>query len=153
LNGENLYTCHGPVRAMAKPLYKKMRFKFSGGEDMYSYMYALVNSFKYAYVKNTEVYYRLPGNLTDHRRQSVRFFNSRKRLAKIFDKKVADRETYLPRKLVFKSFIRNIFHFPLCLPLYFITVLILDIESAIFPRKNLQDLWSISKSSKILDIK
>lgn len=77
-NSLNIYTCHGSARAFSKRLYSKLNFKNIVAEDAYSYLFCILNNFKYSYTTKTKVLFKLSHNLVDHEKQSVRFFKSKK---------------------------------------------------------------------------
>jgi len=74
--GNNLYTCHGTARAFSRKLQKNFKFTCDIGEDMFCYLYAKQNNYKYFFVDDTYVYIKLPETITDHKKQSYRFLDS-----------------------------------------------------------------------------
>jgi glycosyltransferase involved in cell wall biosynthesis len=95
-NGQNFFTCHGPIRAFSKKLYKSIRFEQSAGEDLYSYLFCKFNGFIYSYEPDAIVYYRLPENFSEHKNQSRRFFLAREWMKKKFGKEFVEQETRWP---------------------------------------------------------
>lgn len=146
--GNNIYTCHGRARAFSKKLYKKIDFKKSVGEDAYSYLFCITQKLRYQYVGNTNVFYRLPTNLQDHKMQSVRFLQSQKVLAKFFDEEVVRAEYRLPFSLIIKSFTSLFLNEPINV-VSFLFILGLMKFSSFFSDFS-QNTWSISRSSKVL---
>jgi glycosyltransferase involved in cell wall biosynthesis len=106
-NGENIYTCRGIARAFSKKMYQSIHFPTSVGEDAYSYLYCLKKKMKYGFTKKAKVYYRLPNNVKDHLKQSLRFFNSQQLLYKTFKEDFVKKEYSLPKQLLLQSFFQS----------------------------------------------
>lgn len=145
--GNNLYTCHGRARGFSKDLYKRINFTESVGEDAYSYFYAVSKGFRYSFVKDTEVFYKLPGTFKDHEKQSIRFYKTVHHLEKDFGKEIVKKENYLNSDLLLKNLAKYIFVNPLII-LYFFLAAFLKIKS--FMVGDIRNTWPTSKSSKKL---
>lgn len=145
-NGNNIYTCCGPARAFSKRLYSKLRFKTSTNEDAYSYLFAVTNGFKYKHTHATCMYFRLPNNFADHKKQSTRFINSKKNLEKEFSKEVLQKNYYLPFSLITKTMVRFLRKYPLELFAYACILISVAIISPFDIQGN--GAWETSKSSK-----
>lgn len=148
--GKNVYTCHGQARAFSKRLYKKIHFPFSIGEDAYSYFYCISNGFKYQYVKDINVLYKLPDNFLDHEKQSIRFFQSQKFLAKKFNRQFVTSEYNIPKILLIKSVLTYLMKQPIHTILYILIAVYLNVRSYFY--KSIGNTWEISKTSKKLSI-
>lgn len=146
-NGHNIYTCHGRARAFSKSFYKSINFKKSVGEDAYSYLYCLSNGYKYKFVKNTRVFYKLPNNFNDHKKQSIRFFKSQKIFNKEFGEEFVKEQYQIPGSISLVSLINCIFNDPLILG-YLFLVSFIKVKS--YYQKNIENTWSSSESSKRL---
>lgn len=147
-SSNNIYTCHGPVRAFSKPFYKKITFKNSVGEDAYSYLYCIYYSFKYVFVKNTEVFYKLPGSFADHQKQSLRFFQGQKLMALEFGSDFVSQNYKTPIGLLLWATLKALLINPLQTFSYLVIVLFLKFKSNFI--KNSLNTWDVSKSSKVL---
>lgn len=148
--GNNVYTCHGRVRAFSKRFYSVFRFRPLAAEDAYSYLACIQRGFLYRYVKNTRVFYRLPGHLKDHARQSARFFQSVPQLKRHI---AADRiaiEYAIPASI----FVRALFAWTRRHPTEMVAYLMLAVIINIFSRWTnfAKPRWDISVSSKRLHI-
>lgn len=143
--GNNLYTCHGRARAFSKKLYKSISFKESVGEDAYSYLFAVKNGFKYRFAKTAEVFYRLPATLSDHEKQSIRFYKTQQLFEKDFGKELVSKENYLSTSFIIKYFMKGIFQNPYLL-LYVILATYLKLKT--FMIKDIANQWTVSESSK-----
>lgn len=107
-NVNNIFTCHGPVRAYSKPLYKKIKFKYDIGEDAYSYLFAIKNGFRYLYVPETQIFFRSPSTFKDHFNQSLRFFNMRETLEKQISKGLVSSELKITPKTYLKTLLKEL---------------------------------------------
>jgi glycosyltransferase involved in cell wall biosynthesis len=153
LGGNNLFNCHGPVRAFSKQLYTKIYFPDGRGNDMYSYLFTKANGYEFKYLKITEVLYKLPKNIKDHKKQSLRFYNSLNIYQEYFSKSFVRSETRIPIHLYIEGFIKSsplFIKYPLHVFYYVITNIYMKLSS--FSMNSTNDLWSIAKSSKKLHI-
>lgn len=145
-NGSNIYTCHGRARAFSNRFYKKLRFRESVGEDAYSYLACIHNSFQYRSIHDNSVKYYLPNNFLDYARQSSRFNKSRKLLMNHFPAELVTRELDIPSKLVLSETLRMILKKPMFTIIYIIINLI--VKYSIDNSQN-HDIWRVSKSTKV----
>lgn len=146
-HGNNMYTCHGRARGLSKKLYKNMIFSPEIiAEDAFSYLYAVANGYKYLFAKKSNVHYRLPRTLADHKRQSVRFFNSYKQLKNIFGAKLMNTEGKLPKSIVVKYTFKYVLRYPITLFLYACILVKMKFNARI--ERMTTSTWSVSKSSK-----
>lgn len=144
-NGNNLYTCHGRARAFSRNLYKDIKFKDSINEDAFSYLYAITRGFKYRFINNTEIFYQLPSNMTDHQNQSIRFLHSKALLIKYFGKKIVHENYKLP---LYKT-LTTALQFSIKNPIEVIIYLLVLISSILKSKFNkTKNAWIISESSK-----
>lgn len=143
--GHNLYTCHGRARAFGKVLYKQINFRESVGEDAYSYLYSKSCGFTYQFVKNAEVFYKLPATFKDHEKQSVRFYNTQKMFEKEFGKDFISQENYLNTPFIIKSFMVQIVRNPYLL-MYVLLASYLKAKSLF--KTDFANEWAVSQSSK-----
>lgn len=148
--GNNVYTCHGRSRAFSRRFYKSFSVKLgvASPEDAYSYLYAKSHDFRYAFVKEAKIYYKLPGNLTDHQKQSLRFLQSKNHLAKEFTREFIESEYRLPKGIVFKSFLKGFLAHPLMTCLYIMLLAGMEIKSLSTDFSTPK--WEIAESSKVL---
>ncbi len=144
--GLNLFTCYGAGRAFSKNLYRSITFTESVGEDAYSYLYCLKNGFKYANMKDAKIYIKLPDNLLDHKKQSLRFNDSKERFNEIFGKDFIRKEYHLPIGLILKKAITCFFRRPLLMTFNVLVTLYMRILS-LFSKKS-SNVWDISISTK-----
>jgi len=145
-NGNNIYTCFGPARAFSRQLYSRMRYACKTGDDAFSYLYAVSNGYRFLHVPEARLLYRLPATFADHRRQSVRFFRSRRHMEDLFGRDAALREYALP--VVWDELFRFAATRPIHAFLYAWFLLVSYIETAL--RKPGSRPWEPAASSKLL---
>ncbi len=149
--GMNVYTCRGPVRAFSRRLYKKLEYPASMVcEDVFSFLYCAKTGYKYRYLKNPEIFYKSPGNLSDHQKQSSRFKKSRDELVSIFGEELVDLYSRVPflRSAVFT--LRQLVISPILMAAYF-GILAYTRWVAVFTKKSTVT-WDPVLSSKRLNI-
>jgi len=144
--GNNVYTCYGRARAFSKKLYKRLNFPLSIGEDAYSFFYCVKNGFKYVYAKDIIAYYKLPDSYKDHKKQSIRFFQSKKAIAKIFGSDYVNIHYSFPALLIVKAFFIYLLKDPINMVMYAFVIAYLKLKS-LFSKK-IKETWDISESSK-----
>lgn len=142
--GNNLFTCRGAVRAFRKELLKKITWPILTGEDTFTYFSCLKNGYKYKFIFNSAVYYRLPNNFRDHQRQSLRFSGSQKNYTNMFSKEEAEKEYSYPKSLIIKNFLI----FVIQQPIEGFCYLIISILVKIIPAKKPTAIWQPSLSTK-----
>lgn len=154
-NGQNIYTCHGPVRGFSKKFAKAISFKESVGEDGYSYLFCIKNGFEYGYCFDTKVFYKLPDKFIDHKKQSDRYLQSIKIHQEQFGKDFTD-SVYGGNSFLFGISFKSIFKH---LAVYFIKhpflmisycVMQLYIRLTTFRTKRIGKTWDTSSSSKVV---
>jgi glycosyltransferase involved in cell wall biosynthesis len=144
-NGQNIYTCHGRVRAFSKTIYRSLRFKSSLNEDAYSYIYCTNRGGTYAYAPQATVTYTLPKTLRDHIKQSVRFKVSKTDDG--FGENIEVRQAYaIPKRLFLSANTKTMFKKPQLLIYYLVSVYTIFVGAF---TQTLPQSWDISASSKL----
>jgi len=145
--GNNIYTCHGRARAFSKKLYTSIRFnKNIVAEDAYAYLYTIYNKFTYIFAKNANIHYLLPGTFKDHQKQSVRFIQSYKQLAREFGMSIIAQETKLPKRVILPFVLQYFLKYPLTLFLYISILVYMRIRSLFVNEMKIK--WQVSESTK-----
>lgn len=145
-DGNNVYTCRGVGRAFSKRLYEKMHFLASVGEDAFSYYFCITNEFVYHFEKSAKIVFRLPGNYSDHKKQSMRFFTSQELLKREFGKRLVTQGYKLNNRVLVASLLKNFIKNPVFTMLYILVFALLKIQA--FFNLDQKDHWEISVSSK-----
>ncbi len=151
-SGHNVYNCHGPAKAYSKNLYNVLTFNIAGkeGDDMFSYLFTIKNGFKFYFVNNAQINYRLPSSPMDHFKQSTRYYDSIQECKKIFGEKFVETEFRIP---FYAFFISTIKAMPILIinsiyvAIYLLTLLGVKIGRLL--NFSLKDTWNV-RSSKIL---
>lgn len=149
-NGKNVYTCCGPARAFSKRLYTKLRFKDSANEDAYSYIYAILNGYKYSHIHDTAVYFKLPSNLSDHKKQSTRFFYSKNKLIEEFGTENIKKNYNIPMPVIANIVRKYLLKYPLEISIYAGILSFTWFMSQFNKKKQNLNIWESAKSSKLL---
>lgn len=147
-DGLNMYTCHGAARAFSRKLYSRFRFGESVGEDGYSYLYCKKNGYRFAYVGKAVARIKLPDNIRDHQKQSIRFFKSNQAWYAEFGRPFVDAELEIPCSIGIRAVAGSFFVEPVSTVLY-LGVLCATKIKALFVRMD-RSIWEISHSSKLL---
>ena len=152
MGGTNFFTCHGTARVFSRPLYKSIRFLESVGEDLYSYLFAIRNGFKYKFVPEAVIFYKLPETLSDHDKQSSRFFRSPKIMEDKFGKEFVVEHTKWPKFRFIIYGLKLAFKYPIYSFAYQAITLFLILKSKLNDQSSRTDLWKIASSSKNIGV-
>ncbi len=144
--GNNIYKCHGQARAFSKAFYSNLIWPGDCPEDAYSYLNCIKKGFKFIYAGKAKVTLRLPQNIKDHAKQSLRFIEGKKSLNKYFSLDLLRQEYYIPIILIFVNIAMFLVHKPILTIAYLLTNSYIWF---IYPRQPIdQSKWDISTSSK-----
>lgn len=87
-----IYLCVGRALAYSRDLYSTIVLpKDIVSDDAYIFLYCHQRGYRYEHCDRAFIWYKLPTSLTDHYRQSERFFSSRKQLYRFFRKDFVNR--------------------------------------------------------------
>lgn len=148
--GQNVYTCYGQIRAFSRPLYKKIVFRSLIADDIYSYLFAVKHGFIFQSIKSITAYYKLPNNLADHLKQSLRFFHSANSFGREFSPRFLKTHLPWPPTLFIIGAMITLFRFPVYLPAYLSLTLVAKLLSLKQSKNGLDEQWKMSPSTKIL---
>ncbi len=148
-NGFNMYQCRGLARAYSKRFYKEINYPVSIGNDMYLYLFCIKNKYKFESVNDAVAYYKLPANLQDHVKQSVRFNAAASEMSKYFSSDLLRNESSIDFATYVKAFA---FSFPMVIrnPIKFILYILtqLYVKIHILVKMPVGQTWDIVISSK-----
>ncbi|QQS39491.1 glycosyltransferase family 2 protein [Candidatus Woesebacteria bacterium] len=147
-SGNNIYNCHGRIRAFSKKFAKSMKWQSVAGEDAFSYLSCISKGYQFQYEPTAKVIYKLPNNLNDHLRQSVRFHSTKKHLEFFFGKELVVSSYKIPPKLQFRVLLRNTKQDFRLTTLYLFLLLYSRVLSLVGDES--KSKWKISTSSKNL---
>ena len=150
-NGNNVYLCHGRVRAFRKSLYKQIKWPKNCPEDSYSYFFCLKKRFAFYYNPNTGILYRLASTIKDHLYQSNRFYTGKKILLKYFSKKLINDQYNIPINIYLKTCLNYLFTKPIATLSYFL--IFFYSKTTKFADQNSYSKWTISTTTKSFTIK
>ncbi len=147
-DGDNVYTCYGPVRALSSQMLEGLQFPYGIANDAFTYFYAKELKLSYKFVKNTEIIYKLPTALSDHENQSQRFLESQKLLSKDFGRETVSAAYQIPFDLKIKSVLKYFVQKPFLVIVYLFILATMRVKH--FISKGVPDLWDQASSSKSL---
>lgn len=151
-NGNNIYNCHGSVRAFSKKFADIFRWPGIVSEDAYSYLMCKKNGFTFVFEPAARVYRKSPQNLRDHVKQSGRFIQGQKDLTKAVPAEVVKAEHHIPAKYLISALIAYFVKHPVLMVSYVLITIYTKILSVI--NKNYAVLkWDPASTSKNLSQK
>ncbi|KKS98111.1 MAG: hypothetical protein UV73_C0003G0053 [Candidatus Gottesmanbacteria bacterium GW2011_GWA2_43_14] len=151
LNGDNYLSVNGRMIALSRRLYSNISIPPGlWNNDAYIYLYAKLKNLGFINVNNARVYYKLPGNVADHLRQSYKFHLSQ-RENEIYFHDSLTRFYKIPVSLSIKAMIHTLFDQPVFTPLYIVfsalTRIWLTISHQSLPNTG---YWNTDRSTKLL---
>ncbi len=149
LEKNNLYFCVGRARAFSKEFIKKINWPPTISEDAYSYLFAKSKHFKFVYVPQAKVLYRLPQTLKDHLRQSKRYIDGNLQMKQYFSNELVEAEYYIPAHQILRFFFLYLIKFPKNFVIY---ISIYLYSRILFSNKGLGPIWTSSSSTKEVSI-
>lgn len=141
---ENLYHSHGRMLALTRRLFNDLKIPDTakGGDDQYIYLSCIKKGMKFKYEPKSKVIFKLPKDINDHLRQSLRFTESINQNGLIFGKDFVEHNMKIGNKLIFiQPFIRNPFKGSLWL-------LARAYGKLLYRKSEIGALWEISKTTK-----
>jgi glycosyltransferase involved in cell wall biosynthesis len=145
-NGDNVYTCHGPVRAFSRRAYQTYPCGDGSAEDAYSYLWAKEHRLSYVFAEDAEVEIRVPTTLRDQRLQSARFQLNRWELNHYFPEETVRAAFRLPPLLCLKGLAEEVRLDPLHTAAY---LAILGLTIMTTPKSGTRsNTWEIAASTK-----
>ena len=117
------------------------------GDDIYTYLSCLSKGYKYRFVPEAIVNYKLPNTLSDHIKQNTRFLATPDTMQKYFSSDLLNKENHIPRGIFISEIIKEFLHHPfLCS--YIGIVNIYCKFKLKFSNHKMTSKWSIAKSTK-----
>lgn len=147
-NGSNVYLCHGRVRAFSKVFAKKFSWEEVVAEDAFSYFACLESKYKFYYKSDAIVNYRSPQTLSDHLKQSTRFYQNRHDLEKYFKKDQVTQGFKIPKSALISVSLKYFTNSPIKSIMYIIILILAKLKTLV--QKNTNVKWEASISSKEL---
>lgn len=148
LSGNNIFLCHGRVRAFRKSYYKTVKFPDLGPEDAYSFLDCVSKGYTFVYAQNAKIIFRSPQTIDDHASQSLRFLQGKNTLCEYFPKDFVNAAFTIPFPIIVKTALWYGIRHPLRLSLYFFITIFIRIFYA--SRYVEIKTWKQARSSKKL---
>ena len=148
-NKESIYCAHGRILAAPKKLYKNLILPEGPGDDQALYLACKKRNLKFAFEKNTKVYYSLPQNYKDYLKQGIRFRQAIRTKRKYFGKSYINSQFVIRNKI--KIMADSIFEYPTNFIYWFLFYLSAKIINSIkvLSKQKDKEIWLISKSTKV----
>lgn len=145
--GHNVHTYVGPISSISKSLARKINLPDKHGEDQRLFFEALRLGFKYRYIPEASVRFKVPDNLHDFLLQHSRFHASARQISDDFGS-LAESHYHIPPhhkiKAYIKSFLKTPFLFSIALSLQ----LLLRIYLLLPSKSHQKAAWTMVSSSK-----
>lgn len=145
-NGNTVYLCHGRVQAFSRKLYQKMRWPERYPEDAYSYLFCIQQGFTFAFIPETAITFRSPATIADHRSQSVRYMDGKKKLTELFSAQFMHEQYAIPHSLLLRSLLTYIVLKPITTLSYIFITIYIRLTSLV--KTSYQQQWQIANTSK-----
>lgn len=117
--------------------------------DSYSYFSCLASGFKFVHIKDAVVWYRSPQTVEDQIKQASRHLAGRGQLYKYLDKDLIDRGFFVPKNILLKLMLIQLFKNPLAY-VFLKMVNLYSMYKAKKKGKVYSNQWGVIKSSKAL---
>ncbi len=147
-NGNNIYFSHGVARAMSKHFYKNIVLPIDMPEDAFAYIECIRQGFKFTYVSDAVLRFRVPSHLKDHIKQSSRFFGGQSKLTKLLNTSLLKQAYRIPVSILIRKVLKFFFIRPIETSVYLVTVLIIRLRAN---ESSYTSRWNTSSSTKQLD--
>lgn len=147
-DGDTLYLCNGRARAFSRWFADQLVWPDQCPEDSYSYLFCQLRGFKFRFVPESRVLFRLPNSWSDHVKQSHRYAVGKKILERLFREREVLTAYTLPLSLVMQQSTHMFLRAPLKFPLYLLVVF--AVRFSHIGRDSEQSRWELSQSSKQL---
>ncbi len=147
--GNNMGLCYGRARVFSKKMAEKILWPQVYGEDSYSYLTCVKEKYTFTFNPSAVAYYRSPGNLRDHFKQSARASFVPQMLSQYFSMELVKKETAGMGKL---RMVKIMLTFLLKNPILFASYIMVFLYTRMHPgrKKHATALWNVSQSSKFL---
>lgn len=142
----NIYLCHGRVRAFRKELYQSLTFPLDCPEDAYSFLWCKKKGFSFRFESRAEVVFRSPQTIKEHAKQSMRFTLGKEHLIQHFGMKKIQQVYAIPKNMS----LRVLLYYGIRHPVSITTYVMITIVTRVFYKLNKSEVkkWDIAVSSK-----
>jgi len=146
-DGHNVHTHVGPISSISKSLAKKINLPNAHGEDQRLFFEALRLGFKYRYVPEASVHFKVPDSLHDFLLQHSRFHASARQISDDFGS-LAESHYLIPPYYKIKAYISSFLKTPLLFSIALSLQLLLRIYLLLPSKSRLKAAWTMISSSK-----
>lgn len=117
-NSDNVYLCHGQLRAFSKKFYSKFKWEENCPEDSFSYFTCIKKGFQFQYLSDLTVFYKTSQTIGDHILQSNRFIFGIDVLKEIFGKRYIEKSYQIPQMTFVATFLYFLLRNPILILSY-----------------------------------
>ena len=145
-NGDNFYSCKGPLIALSKPFAQKLEMPSNlSGDDTYIYFKCKSLGFRFIYNDMARVYQKVPSSIADHINQNSRSISSITSVGPQFNDIYAAEKKLMRNKLYKYMFLELIKH-PFQSTYIFVLNVFARLKSLFSNQGNA--IWSMANSTK-----
>ena len=147
-DGENVLTVNGPILGYKKEFIKQVYVPNDMlANDTFTYITCKNKGYGYKYIESSVVNYRLPQTFKDQTKQEARFIIAPNVIKKYLPRELVDSCYSLPKKLIRKEMLKQLFKHPiLCLYIFILNKYSKYISIANISQINSK--WDMIKSTK-----
>ena len=148
INGQqNIYLCHGRVRAFSRNFYTKLTWLPGYPEDSFSYLRCIQEGCTFTYEPKAKIFFRSPSHFRDHLKQTQRFTSGNMALEKYFGREVVKTAFKIPLVLLVKELLMAFIRHPIKIASYCLLMAYIRILPKQYTN---QGAWEESSSTKRL---
>lgn len=144
----DMYYCGGPVRALKREVYKKIKFPNTSADDVIAYFECRKLGYDFKYVKKASIRYSLPTNVGDLLKQYSRFDLSPKIQTELYGKNVVSSNFNITLVEKLTALLHGFVNNPYLTFLYLTLLTIAKAKNKLFHTQDLA-AWDIATSTKL----
>jgi len=148
-HGKNtdIYYSAGAVRAFRKSFYKTIIFPKVKSDDIFPYLFAISNGFKFHFAAEAQIHYRLPRSYDDYKKQMKRYLSARTEQNLIFGNEMIDYCYTISNSVRLRVLLFEIIKNPVFISMY-IAILFIPKMQNYFVKDVVDATWDEIKTSK-----
>lgn len=148
---DNYLACNGRLIVLSRSLYKKMTVPANIlNNDAFIYLYVKINKYKFSFSERAVVYFRSPGKLSDHIKQSSKFKYSKVDNSRHLNKNL-DNYYQVPTSLLAKAVLKEFLTRPFLVLGYIGVVLMTKLKEVNYSNRS-ETFWETDLSTKVLEV-
>lgn len=141
----NILLCNGRCLAFSKKTLSCIKMQPTIGTDVFIFLQTRQYNTEFKYLKNKEVYFKLPKNFKDHLNQSIRAWKVQEAMSMLFKKKII-LQGLIQKKIIVKKLLTKDISSIIFFCFYTMIKLIVIILTPFIKKPS--SIWTISESTK-----